>query len=175
MAIAACPDVVYNGLQKGANMSALTEASLTPLLGNHIGAICPVGYADDADNHCAHFVSHVLGYQFGVTCLTMSNGTGTAASIRVQELFAHCLQAGAWDARPVPLVWGLVFITNAGNVDLRHKRMTNVPRKHVGIYFNYGRIYHYSNSHRQVVSQTPEEFSRHYAAPDNAMFWAAAP
>lgn len=33
---------------------------------------------------------------------------------------------------------------------------------------------HYSNSHRQVVWQTPAEFSQHYSAPDNAMFWAAA-
>lgn len=156
-------------------MPALTEASLTPLLGKHIGAICPVGYDADADNHCAHFVSHVLGYQYGVTCLTMSNGKGTPASIRVQDLFAHCLQVGQWDTRPFPLAWGLVFITNARNVDLRQKRLDNVPRKHVGIYFNYGRIYHYSNTHRQVVSQTPAEFSQHYPAPNNAMFWAAAP
>jgi hypothetical protein len=117
----------------------------------------------------------VLGYQFGATCRLMANGSGTPGSIRVQDLFANCLQVGAWDARPVPLLWGLAFIANAGNVDLRNKRMSNVPRKHVGIYFNYGRIYHYSNSHRQVVSQTPAEFSRHFAAPDNAMFWGIAP
>ncbi len=156
-------------------MAGITEGTLVAHLGEHISRICAVGYAADSDNHCAHFVSHMLGYRFGATCATMAHGSGTPASIRVQDLFSHCLQAAAWDARPVPLLWGLVFITNASNVHLAQQRMDNVPRKHVGIYFNYGRIYHYSNSRRQVVSQTPAEFSRHYPAPDNAMFWGSAP
>jgi hypothetical protein len=156
-------------------MAALTEATLIALVGKHIRDICTVGYTSDSDNHCAHFVSHVLGYQFGVTCRTMANGPGTPASIRVQDVFSHCLQVGEWDNRPVPLYWGLVFITNARNVNLRTQHMVNVPRKHVGIYFNFGRIYHYSNAHRHVMSQTPEQFSHHYAAPDNAMFWGSAP
>ena len=36
-------------------------------------AICPNGYANDADNHCAHFVSHVMGYG-SVSRLTMKRG-----------------------------------------------------------------------------------------------------
>ena len=155
---------------------AITEASLRALLGQHIRQICPLNYAADADNHCAHFVSHVLGYRFSTTCRTMVNAVGTPATIRVQDVFAHCLQVGPWDDLPSPLFWGLVFITNAHNVNVRAKQMVNIPRKHVGIFLGGGRtIYHYSNSRRQVVSETPEQFSHHYPAPDNAMFWGSAP
>ncbi|MBE0656387.1 MAG: hypothetical protein IH602_01790 [Bryobacteraceae bacterium] len=154
----------------------LAESTLRAYLGKHISTICPIGFADDGDNHCAHFVSHVLGYQFGATCRTMKRGTGTPASIRVHDLFSHCVSVGKWDELPVPLFWGLVFITRASNVNLKSKVMNNVPRKHVGIFYGGMRtIYHYSNSRRQVVSQTPEQFSNHYSSPDNAMFWGAAP
>jgi hypothetical protein len=155
---------------------ALTETVLSSLLGKHIREICPLGYAADTDNHCAHFVSHVLGFQFDTTCRTMVTGTGTSASIRVQDVFSHCLQVGNWNGLPTPLYWGLVFITNANNVNINSKQMVNIPRKHVGIFFGGLRsIYHYSNSRHQVVTQTPAEFSNHYPAPDNAMFWGSAP
>lgn len=155
----------------------MTEAQLNTYLGKHIRDICPIGFHGDEHNHCAHFVSHIMGYQFGATCRTMVVGQGAKASIRVHELFAHCLMVGRWeDGIPTPLFTGLVFITNAGNVRLATKTMDNVPRKHVGIFCGGARrIWHYSNSRRQVVSQTPDEFSHHYAAPDNAMFWASAP
>src|SRR5215207_5529590 len=131
---------------------ALIEASLIALLGQHIRDICPNGYATDSDNHCAHFVSHVLGYQFGATCRMMQGGTGTPACIRVQEVMLRCLQVGTWNELPTPLFWGLVFITNAANVNTTTRVMVNVPRKHVGIFIGGGpTIYHYSNSRRQVV------------------------
>ncbi len=153
-----------------------THASLNAYLGQHIRDICPLGYANDSDNHCAHFVSHVLGLSFGATCRTMTGGDGVAASIRVHEIFARCLSAGEWSEVPVPLLWGLVFITNASNVKIRTRTMTNVPRKHVGIFLGGAReIWHYSNSQRKVVVQQPTEFSFHYAAPDNAMFWGSMP
>jgi hypothetical protein len=155
---------------------AIPEATLVAQLGKHIRDICAVGYANDSDNHCAHFVSHMLGYQFGATCRTMVNGTGTSGSIRVQELFSRCTSAGAWSGLAQTLQFGLVFITNASNVNLQNRQMHNVPRKHVGIFIGPARnIYHYSNSQRRVVMQTPAQFSNHYAAPDNAMFWGAAP
>ena len=154
----------------------LLETTLQDYLGQHIRDICPIGYANDSDNHCAHFVSHVLGYQFGATCRTMKRGQGTPGSIRVHEVFARCVDVGRWDALPVPLFWGLVFITNASNVTLGTQTMSNVPRKHIGIFYGGARtIYHYSNSRHQVVSQTPQQFSNHYPAPDNAMFWGGAP
>jgi hypothetical protein len=155
----------------------LTQATLDGYLGKHISDICSVGYQNNADNHCAHFVCHVLSYQFGLTCRTMVNGKGgTPASIRVQEVFPKCGQVGNWDDLPANVNQGLVFITNARNVHLDRKVMDNVPRKHVGIFFGGMRqIWHYSNHQHQAVKQTPEEFSRHYPVPDNAMFWGSMP
>ena len=154
----------------------LSQATLDSYVGKHIKDICPVGFHSDSENHCAHFVSHVLGYRFGATCRTMHVGTGTPGSIRVHEVFARCVGVGNWAELPVPLFWGLVFITNAGNVRLAQKQMDNVPKKHIGIFYGGPRtIYHYSNSRRQVVTQTPEQFVNHYPSPHNAMFWGGAP
>ena len=96
----------------------LLETTLQDYLGQHIRDICPIGYANDSDNHCAHFVSHVLGYQFGATCRTMKRGQGTPGSIRVHEVFARCVGVGRWGELPVPLFWGSPPI----NFSSPHKR-----------------------------------------------------
>lgn len=152
----------------------ITAAELAGYLGKNIGDICSIGFANADDNHCAHFVCHALAYQFGFTCRNMKNGTGTPANIRVQEVFARCGSVGGWDLRPAALTTCLIFITRASNVHLSKKTMDNVPRKHVGIYCG-SNVYHYSNSHHKVVQQTPQEFSHHYHAPYNAMFYGEMP
>jgi hypothetical protein len=152
----------------------ITANELTGYLGQNISQICGIGYADPDDNHCAHFVCHALGYQFGFTCGNMKTGTGTPANIRVQEVFPRCPAVGTWASRPATVTVCMVFITNASNVNLGSKTMNNVPRKHVGIFLA-GNIWHYSNSQHQVVRQTPQEFSSHYAPPDNAMFYGTMP
>jgi hypothetical protein len=152
----------------------VTRDTLDRYLGKGISELCPNGYAAAAENHCAHFVSHALGFRFGLTCGTMRHGPGPSANIRVHEIFPKCPMVGNWGAKPVVLIYCLVFITNANNVDLQAKSMVNVPRKHIGIYYN-GTIWHYSNSRDQVVSQTPEAFSNHYPAPSNGMFYGTVP
>jgi hypothetical protein len=152
----------------------ITVDQLNAYLGKNISQICGNGYADPNDNHCAHFVCHALGYQFGFTCRNMKSGHGTPANIRVQEVFPHCASVGTWASRPASLNSCLVFITAASNVHLTSKTMDNVPRKHVGIFLQ-GNIWHYSNSNHKVVKQTPQEFSHHYPAPSNAMFYGTAP
>ena len=152
----------------------LTQHQLAGYLGKSIGEICQNGYASVHDNHCAHFVSHVLGYHFGVTCQTMGTGKGPGATLRVQELFPKCRSVGAWSLRPASLRACLVFITRASNVNLGARSMANVPRKHVGIYLD-GFIWHYSNSQQRVVKQIPAHFAQHYPAPDNAMFFGTLP
>ncbi len=152
----------------------VTEQQLSRFLGKSIAEICQNGYTSDADNHCAHFVSHALGYRFGVTCQMMGSPTGPAANLRVQEIFPRCSRVGVWSLRPASLSVCLVFMTRAGNVSLAGKAMANVPRTHIGIFVS-GFVWHYSNSQRKVVKQTPAQYSTHYAAPDNAMFYGSLP
>ena len=152
----------------------LTPHQLNAYLGKSITDICQNGYTSVHDNHCAHFVAHVLGYRFGATCQLMGNGKGPAATLRVQELFARCHSAGAWSLRPASLKACLVFITRAANVNLVNRTMVNVPRKHVGLFLD-GHIWHYSNSQQKVVRQLPAEFAQHYPSPDNAMFFGTLP
>jgi hypothetical protein len=152
----------------------LTRADLDALVGEDISQICGNGYAAPNDNHCAHFVSHVAGYGFGATCRTMKVGTQPGASIRVQELFAHCPTVGRWVDRPGSLLSCLVFVTAASNVHIKKHQMDNVPRKHVGIFLS-GTIWHYSNSQHQVVTQTPEQFIHHYPGSDIALFYGSFP
>ena len=150
----------------------ITVEQLNGFLGKHISDICENDFTKDSDNHCAHFVSHVLGYTFGVTCRTMGHGEGLAANLRVQEIFPRCTSVGTWDTRPTSVTSCLVFITKDSNVNLKTKVMANVPRKHIGIFLN-GSIWHYSNTQGKVVKQTPSEFSNHYPSPHNTMFFGA--
>ena len=152
----------------------ITQHQLNGFLGKPIADICQNGYTSAHDNHCAHFVSHVLGYRFGVTCQLMGNGKGPGATLRVHELFPHCHSVGAWSLRPASVKACLVFITRASNVNLANRSIANVPRKHVGIYLD-GYIWHYSNAQQKVVRQMPAQFAQHYPAPDNAMFFGTLP
>ncbi len=147
---------------------------LNALLGEGIARICQRGFDDADDNHCAHFVSHVLGYQFGYTCANAVAGPGRSAGIRVAELFPECPEVGRWRDRPSTLEMGLVFITHPGNVNLQNKTIANVPKKHVGIFIG-DEIWHYSNTRDEVVRQTSDQFSRHYDPPHNAMFYGSLP
>jgi hypothetical protein len=152
----------------------VTQTQLTGYLGKSIADICPNGFKGAHDNHCAHFVAHVLGYHWGVTCQMMGSGKAPGATLRVQELFPKCPKVGVWSLRPASVKTCLVFITRAANVNLSAKTMVNVPRKHVGIFAD-GFVWHYSNSQQKVVKQTPAQFKLHYPAPDNAMFFGSLP
>jgi hypothetical protein len=152
----------------------ITSQQLAGYLGKPIGDICQNGYTNVHDNHCAHFVSHVLGCRFGVTCQIMGTGKTLGATLRVQELFPKCRSVGAWSLRPASLRTCLVFITHASNVNLASRTMANVPKKHVGIFAD-GCVWHYSNAQQKVVKESPAQFAQHYPAPDNAMFFGTLP
>ena len=155
-----------------------SQALLNMYLGRTIAEICRNGYANQADNHGAHFVSHAMGYGWGVTCVTLRGGprrgTGFGANFRVNEIFPPCPAVGTWAKRPASMTSCLVFITKRTNVDLKNKTMKSAPRKHIGIYLS-GLIYHYSNTQHRVMQETPEQFSHHYPPPDNAMFYGSLP
>jgi hypothetical protein len=145
-------------------MPSLTRADLDKFTGKNIKDICPNGFVKNADNHCAHFVCHVLGYSFGYTCNTKSSGKGVC--IRVHELFSRCPEVGLWEDDKTDAS-RLVFVTAKANVAVRDKKMENVPKKHVGIYLSQaatgeatGLIWHYSNGQDKVVSWPVDKFER---------------
>jgi hypothetical protein len=152
----------------------ITQQQLAGYLGKTIAQLCPNGYASDAENHCAHFVAHVLGYQVGLTCQMLGSPRGPGASLRVQDLFRRCTRVGVWSLRPSSLTGCLVFMTRASNVNFAAKTMAPAPRERVGLFVD-GFVWHYSNSQRKVVRHTPAQFSLHYPAPDNAMFYGLLP
>jgi len=152
-------------------VGVITAHQLDSHLGKSIGAICQNGSASHGDNS-AHFVSHVLGYTFGVTCQMLGSGRGPAATLRVQEVFSRCTAVGVWRLRPATLQPCLVFVTRAANVNLAAKSMGHAPRKHVGIHAN-GFVWHYSDKQQAVIKETPSQFARYYSSPDTAMFYGS--
>ena len=151
----------------------ISLATLTSLEGKSIEEICDNGYTNPSTNHCAHFVCHVLGYDFGFTCNHMTGKDKTSASIKVHEVFSKCGETGIWrglDKKKINQC--LAFITYSSSV--KGKVMLNRPKKHVGIYLN-GSVWHYSNSKNKVVKQTVEEFSRHYTGDSFSMFFGTFP
>lgn len=158
--------------------SSLGKLSLNSFLGKSMAEICPSGYADTSNNHCAHFVGHALDITAGLTCHGMTSGKkrkGEAASLRVQEIFAVCPSVAEYNDTMVGKR-GLMFVsapssfvTTGGKTTIR-----NVPKKHIGIFLN-GTIWHYSNSRNKVVTQTPAQFIKHYSGQTNALWFGTLP
>ena len=73
-----------------------TKLQLDGFKDMNIKDICSCEFRNDADNHCAHFVSHAMGFAFGYTCKSMTGKGKMGASIRVHEVFAMCGAVGAW-------------------------------------------------------------------------------
>ena len=149
-----------------------TKPQLDGFKDMNIKNICSCEFRNDADNDCAHFVSHAMGFAFGYTCKSMTGKGKMGASIRVHEVFAMCGAVGAWADRTKTS--GLVFVTSSKYVDVAKKTMINVPKKHIGIYLD-NSIWHYSNTQHKVVVQMPDAFAHHYTGKDIAMFFGTFP
>jgi hypothetical protein len=160
-------------LEPGEMATVVTLAELVKQLGKNVASFCPNGYTNDDDNHCAHFVSHTLDFSFGYTCSKQAGGQGVGANVRVHELFSQCPEVGKWADRSAATPC-LAFVTAAGNVKLKTKIMANVGKKHVGIFCD-GSVFHYSNTKDQVVKVSPEEFAKHYAGSEIAVFYGTFP
>lgn len=68
--------------------------SLDPFLDKSINELCPFSIGkDNSQNHCAHFVSHVMGYDFAETCKNFTTkdkqttGSDKGATLRVNVIF----------------------------------------------------------------------------------------
>ena len=156
-------------------MAAMTAAQLTKellesYLDKHISQICGNGFTSDADNHCAHFVNHVLGNGFGMVC----GHAKPPANLRVHETFAKCGRVGTWASRPPDLAPCFAFVTETNAVHLDEKVMDNIPRKHIGIFLD-GEVFHYSNALRHVIRQSPVDFAKHFPGAGFSMFYGELP
>lgn len=142
--------------------------SVETFLGKNISRICESGVTDNDKSHCAHFVSHVMGYAFGYTChkqVYRTKRKGAAASLRVNDVFNNCPKVGLWTDKPSGIVHCLVFVTRKGNVTLNKEvgrgTMGSHKQKHIGIY-KHGQVYHYNNTQDKVVSQSVDSFTQAY-------------
>ena len=146
--------------------------ALESAVGKNINAICRNKFHDPAQNHCAHFVSHILGMTFSFNCREHGGGREDGANVRVHEVFAQCPKVGKWADADLSRTQ-LIFVTLASNVNLSAKRMVNIPQKHVGIYHD-RKVYHYGNTADKVVTDTPDtffaKFERIYAGTQGLFF-----
>ncbi|HEX2592233.1 MAG TPA: hypothetical protein VHL34_12095 [Rhizomicrobium sp.] len=150
--------------------------NLDGFLGKNISDICGNNFHDPGSNHCAHFVSHAMGFTFSYNCKEFAGGSRAPANIRVHELFAQCPRVGLW-ANADLTKSQLIFVTRKDVVDLPSHIMQNIPQKHVGVY-NDGWVYNYSNTeHRVVKLSVPDFLARFQAAysGDQGLFFGDFP
>jgi hypothetical protein len=131
---------------------AITEAELIASLGKNISAICPTRFHNNSHNHCAHYVSHMLGIHFGYQCDGSTSRAGAGVSVRCNEIYNRIAQRGALGTTTPQNGW-LIFATSPTNMS--GDQMLSGSRKHVGIYFN-GNVYNYYNdpASEQVKADT---------------------
>ncbi|MGE3181761.1 MAG: hypothetical protein AB7N71_09030 [Phycisphaerae bacterium] len=154
----------------------VTEHLLSSYLGRDIAEICSNSFANRRENHCAHFVSHVLDLQFGKTCrelVSRNNRFAPGANVRVQEIFARCPAVEALDHCPTRGS-ALIFVSEERNFQGAPMVLRNVPKKHIGILLN-GNVWHYSNTRDKVVQQSVAEFFYHYPQQRNALWLGTLP
>ena len=74
----------------------LLDAELQSYVGRNIAQICDHNYISEAGhtNHCAHFLGHILGISFGLTCGDMTNAAHQGGTLRVNDIYNRCQDRG---------------------------------------------------------------------------------
>lgn len=153
----------------------VTQILLDSWLGKGISEICANKYNKSSDNHCAHFVSHVLALSFGYTCKSQTGGKNTGANLRVHEVFARCAsRSEIIECSTSPS--GLIFVSASTNFVTKNNETTlnNVPRKHIGV-LNGGVVWHYFNTQNKVIKQNMSDFLNHYSGQTNSLWLGSWP
>lgn len=139
-------------------------------LDKHISSLCTFKIAaKNNENHCAHFVSHVMGYDFLTTCKNQSfeelASPSKGACLRVNEIFNRANVKGDWESRSICLRSCLIYATISSNVTQSNQRLSmgGSSRKHVGI-FTGGQVWHYSNTKDKVVADSVTIFMAKFRA-----------
>lgn len=147
-------------------MAILDRSLLDSYMGKMIDDICEFQYWDAMDNHCAHFVSHVLQLGFGYTCGERRN---IGYNVRVHEILQQCYEISLYPDELGCLVYVCRYITSRFRMP--------APNRHIGIYYN-GTIWHYNNKRDEVVVQNPDDFLREKDADyhqRNQLFFSPLP
>jgi len=160
-------------------MTGLSSHLLESYVGQHISTICLNGFDDDAHNHCAHFVAHVLGVGHGKTCRRMTHSSRHSqpgASILVSDLFDAAPECRELLECPSN-GQGLVFVSapvNFQQIGSDAWRIRSVRKRHVGLFHN-GKVWHYSNHNRRVIRKPISQFIAHFPRQSNALWVSAVP
>ncbi len=151
--------------------------TLNEHLGKSILQICPHRYKPN--NNCAHWVSHVLGYdRIGCpTCKEMSKTKSKpdiGVLIRVDEIYNAARQrAGFTNVLPAGFHQGLIYVTRKSNM-LSSGQMHNGEKKHIGIWYA-NKVWHYSNTGGRVVADSLQRFQKmftaYYAGPNQKVVY----
>ncbi|BDS07576.1 hypothetical protein NT6N_26160 [Oceaniferula spumae] len=151
---------------------------LDSFLGMNISEICQNGFTDNEEQHCAHFIGHILQLDSGCSCKTLNNGQHSGGNLRVREIFHLCSVVGelsdAPSNRPV-----LVFVIDPKQIDLENKFMAKHRKKHIGVFLN-GEVYHYSNNkkNKKVIKESIAEFLEYFEnlyAGKQGLYYAMIP
>ena len=154
----------------------ITKEFLDGFVGKKIEDICNIfGETGDEHNHCAHFVSHVLGFRIGQLCSSMKFETRknfeSGRTMRVNDLFNNCPVRGYWNDKPNDLDCCLIFA--ALKTEIKNENGTLVigthPKKHVGIYFK-GCAYNYGNTKDKVRVDGASHFQNLYGKGTVALY-----
>ena len=163
----------------------ITRDWLQKWVGQSVEDFCPNGSKEfakkgDSHNHCAHFVSHALGFQIGKLCHSMTyasrKDTASGRTLVVNDLFNACPSRGPWAEKPKTLECCLIFavmkngIRQAGGTWI----MDNIPRKHVGI-FLHGECYNYHNTINEGVGVNAASFFEKVYGPNTVAFYGTFP
>ena len=137
----------------------------------NIDKLCPFSLGkDNARNHCAHYVSHIMGYELpGPSCKNFTwadkQKIPIGATIRVDDLFKASPQTDFLKNKPAAITECLIFVTLASNmVKVGSKyEMKNQPKKHIGI-LSQGKVWNYSNTHNKVVADLLSVFQTKFSS-----------
>jgi hypothetical protein len=152
---------------------AAKALKLEGYLGQSVVDFCgKYGSIGDSENHCAHFVSHVLGLRIPGAALC-SNVAGSAYAyedrrkgfcIRVNQVFNSCSNRVRWSDAAAPATVCFIVATLEANIESESPlTIGSMRKKHIGFYSD-GWVYNYGNTADKVRKTSLGDFKRHYGA-----------
>lgn len=165
-------------------MDALVQR-IDSTVGSRIDKICHSSLGSDFNqNQCAHYVSHLMGYDLSknASCKYLSYADSQddaveGATIRVDVIFNKInVRSREKITRDSCYAPGLIFVTQARNIK-PDESMGNMPAKHIGVLI-WPWVYHYSNTANKVkkehISQFMNTFEQVYGGNGAVVFYRGA-